>query len=79
MIVCPCTDHCEKGLRPYVFSPPGKQLNVPQPGFSPLLIFDLRVQLQLVQNVHIIHSNIMIIYLSFSSQAVHFDLTTRYS
>ena len=28
--------HCEKGLRPYVFSPPGKQLNVPQPGFSPL-------------------------------------------
>ena len=30
--------HCEKGLRPFVFSAPGKQLNVPQPGFSPLYI-----------------------------------------
>ena len=36
---------CEKGLRPFVFSPPGKQLNVPQPGFSPLLYAEQIIRL----------------------------------
>ena len=43
--------HCEKGLRPYVFSPPGKQLNVPQPGFSPLYTNSNTIQIQIIYSL----------------------------